>query len=78
MYRDKRDLDTIATEIGGIGETLAIISAALDPNTEFDAKPMPGVYAMSLFALAEYYSRLQEELDDAHMRLEVKPLNQTA
>lgn len=78
MYRDKRDLDTIATEIGGIGETLAIISAALDPNTEFDAKPMPGVYAMSLFSLAEYCSRLQEELEAAHMKLEVKPLNQTA
>lgn len=73
MYRDKRDLDTIATEIGGIGETLAIISAALDPNTEFDAKPMPGVYAMSLFALAEHCERIQEQLDELHIQLEVKP-----
>ena len=73
MYRDKRDLDTIATEIGGIGKTLAIISAALDPNTEFDAKPMPGVYAMSLFALAEHCERIQEQLDELHMQLEVKP-----
>lgn len=70
---ENRDLATIATEIGGIGETLAIISAALDPNTEFDAKPSPGVYAMSLFALAGHCERIQEELDELHMQLEVKP-----
>lgn len=76
MYRDKRDLDTIATEIGGIGETLSILCQAVDPCNKSGIQP--GVIAMSLFALAEYCSRLQEELDDAHMRLEVKPLNQTA
>lgn len=76
MYRDKRDLAIIATEIGGIGETLSILCQAVDPCNESGIQP--GVIAMSLFSLAEYCSRLQEELDDAHDRLEVKPLNQTA
>lgn len=70
---EKRDLATIATEIGGISNTLHILCAALDPNTEFDAKPSPGVYAMSLFAIAEHCERIQEELDELHMQLEVKP-----
>lgn len=69
----ERTLDTIATEIGGIGETLNLISAALDPNTEFDAKPSSAVYSMSLWAIAQHLERIQDELDDAHMKLEVKP-----
>ncbi len=52
MYRDKRTLDLIATEIGGIGETLSILSAAVDPCNETGVNP--GAIAMSLFALAEY------------------------
>ena len=73
---ENRDLGTIATELGGIGNTLHILCAAIDPK---DGTGTPTAsFQMSLFALAEYCSRLQEELDDAHMRLEVKPLNQTA
>lgn len=69
----ERTLDDIATEIGGIGETLHLISAALDPNTEFDAKPSPAVYSMSLFSLAQFLDRIQAELYEAHMKLEVNP-----
>ena len=71
----ERTLDDIATEIGGIAKTLSIICAAVDPNTEFDAQPTPAAYSMSLFALAQHLERIQEELDDAHMKLEVKPTN---
>ena len=73
---EKRDLGSIATEIGGIAHTLMILSTALDPHEEFEHHPQ--AYCMSLFALAEYCSRLQDKLDDAHDHPEVKPLNQAA
>lgn len=69
------DLATIATEIGGIAKTLSILSAALDPNSEFDAAPKPEAYSTSLYTIALHLERIENELDDAHMRLEVKPSN---
>ncbi len=67
----KRTLDDIATEIGGIAHTLTIISTALDPHSPIEYHPE--AYTMSLFSLARYLERIQAELDDAHMKLEVKP-----
>ncbi len=68
---EKRDLATIATELGGIGNTLHILCEAIDPK---DGTGTPTAsFQMSLFALAEYCERIQEELDELHMQLEVKP-----
>ena len=66
-----RTLDIIATEVGGIAHTLYILSTALDPHEGFEHHPE--AYTMSLFSLASHLERIQTELDDAHMRLEVKP-----
>ena len=68
---NERTLDDLAAEIGGIAHTLYIISTALDPHEPIEH--IPEAYTMSLFSLARYLERMQAELDDAHMRLEVKP-----
>ena len=67
----EKTLDILATELGGIAHMLYILSTALDPHEEFEHHPE--AYCMSLFALAEYCERIQTELDEAHMKLEVRP-----
>ncbi len=68
---ENRDLATIATEIGGIGSTLHILCAAIDPKDGTGTPP--ATMQTSLYALAEHCERIQEELDKLHMQLEVKP-----
>lgn len=76
MYKEEKTLDLIAIEIGGIANTLFALSVSFDP---VDGSGVKGqVIQSSLIAMSAYCERLQEELDAAHMRLEVKPLNQTA
>ncbi len=72
----ERTLDTIATEVGGIASTLFALSLSFDPVDGSGVQPH--VIQSSLIGLSAYCERLQEELDEAHMRLEVKPTIQTA
>ena len=67
----ERTLDITATEIGGIAHTLYILSTALDPSEPLEH--LPEAFNMSLFSLAQHLERIQVELDEAHMKLEVKP-----
>lgn len=75
MYKEEKTLDLIATEIGGIGNTLFALSMSFDPIDGSGVNAQ--VIQSSIFAMSAYCERLQAELDAAHMRLEVKPLNQT-
>lgn len=68
---EQKDLAAISTEIGGIGNALFALGMSFDPVDGSGVTAQ--VIQSNLFAMASYCERLQEELETAHMKLEVKP-----